>query len=289
MEPEADPDFSDSLVTKSESEASQELYVSESLSESYDEDDVSDAEYPQPMPIQNADLESPQYTQSQEWETACEQASLPERSGSEVVDAYQERDDISLGESREPIAGSPHYKISVRSLSSNSECLDPEPLTDQISQTPSRSSSSSLGCAGMTLALTLTTEQPAGASNRQRRASGFGSGANRRIESSEEGGCSEAPPASVSFGISDESAEQAEKRNWESDTDLCRVDRNRTRCTRKYLSSLLVFFISHGDTLSKLCSMQGKPFFHLNCLIYSWVRYRFVVAPNAVLVNRNFR
>ncbi|XP_076004181.1 synaptopodin 2b [Genypterus blacodes] len=201
MEPEVDPDLCDNLVIWSESDGSQGPYGSESLSESNDEDGVS--EYRHPISIENTNLGSPEYLQSQECESACEQLSR-----------------------------SPLYKTTVRSLSSDSECLDSEPHTDQISQTVSPSSSSSLGCAGMTLALTLATEQPVGASNRQRRASGFGCKANRRLESSEEGGCCEAPPAPVSFGISDESAEQAEKRNWEPDTDLCRVDRGRTRCTR---------------------------------------------------------
>ncbi|XP_040892828.1 synaptopodin-2 [Toxotes jaculatrix] len=79
----------------------------------------------------------------------------------------------------------------------------------------------------MTLALTLTMEEPVGASNRQDPGTG-----NRRVESSEEGGSSEAPPASLFFEISDEGAEQAEKWNSESDTDLCRPDRHRGRYTR---------------------------------------------------------
>ncbi|XP_063331345.1 synaptopodin-2 isoform X2 [Pelmatolapia mariae] len=79
----------------------------------------------------------------------------------------------------------------------------------------------------MTMALTLTTGQPMGASNRK----GLETG-NSKLESSDEGGSSEAPPASVSFGISDEGAEQTEKWNSESDTDLCRPDRQRARYTR---------------------------------------------------------
>lgn len=160
----------------------------------------------------------------------------------------------SMSEYRHPYciestkSGSSLYKTTVGSLSLDSECLDSEPHTDQISQTASPSSSSSL-CAGMTLALTLATEQPVGASNRHRPASGFGCKANRRLESSEEGGCSEAPPASVSFGISDESAEQAEKRNWEPEIDLCRADRSRTTCTCKYLSSSLILFFPGRDHL----------------------------------------
>ncbi|KAF7666249.1 hypothetical protein LDENG_00112770 [Lucifuga dentata] len=233
MEPEEHPDFSDNLVICSNSDDSEEICVSEPLEESHNEDDVTDSEYPletQPTCIPNIVLKSPQCLQSQEWESACEQQPLSDLSGSEVNVAYREMD-IYLSESQESITESPYIKTLVRSLSSHSECLDSEPLTDQISPMQSESSSSSLGCVDMTLALTLT-EQPVGASNRQRRASGFGSRGNRRVESSEEGGCSEAPPASVSFGISDESAEQAERRNSESEPYPCRAGRNRARCTR---------------------------------------------------------
>ncbi|TMS22807.1 Synaptopodin-2 [Larimichthys crocea] len=127
-----------------------------------------------------------------------------------------------------PITESPHIPTSPTSLSPHPEHHYSEPQPDQISRPHSQSSFSSLGCAAdLTLALTLTTKQPLGASNRQDPGTG-----NRRAESSEEGGSSEAPPASVFFGISDEGAEQAEKLNPESDTDLCRPDRHRARCTR---------------------------------------------------------
>lgn len=245
MEPEAeDPENNDNLVPWSGSEGSQELCVSESLAGSSNEDDISDAEYPldpKPAHIPKADPESPEHLQSQDWETACEQQSLPELSGSEEEVSYQEEDDIYLSESRESITESPHIQTSPTSLSSQTERpdQDAERHTGQISLLHSQSSSSSLGCtADMTLALTLTTEQPLGASNRQ----GPGSG-NRRVESSEEGGSSEAPPASVFFGISDEGAEQAEKWNSESDTDLCRRDSHRARYTRKYLPSILTCYI----------------------------------------------
>ncbi|XP_054635018.1 synaptopodin-2 [Dunckerocampus dactyliophorus] len=79
----------------------------------------------------------------------------------------------------------------------------------------------------MTPALTLTTEEPLGANNRP----GPGTG-NRRVESSEEGGSSEAPPAAVFFGISDEGAEQPQKWNSESEADPCRPNSNRARWTR---------------------------------------------------------
>lgn len=241
MEPEAEePDNNDNLVPWSGSDGSQELCVSESLAESYYEDDASDAEYPldpQPAHVPKPDHESPECLQSQDWESAGEQQSLPELSGSEEDVSYQEEDDIYLSESRESVTQSPHIQTSPTSLSPHPE--HPYSESGQISLPHSQSSSSSLGyAADMTLALTLTTEQPLGASNRQ----GPGTG-NRRVESSEEGGSSEAPPASVFFGISGEGAEQAEKWNSESDTDLCRPDRNRARHTRKYLSSNFICYI----------------------------------------------
>ncbi|XP_029296829.1 synaptopodin-2 [Cottoperca gobio] len=226
MEPEAeDRDNNDNLVPWSGSDGSQELC------ESYNEDDNSDAEYPLdalPADVQKSDLESPERLQSEDWESAGEQQSLPERSGSEEDVSYQDEDDIYLSESRESISESPHIQPSPTSLSPHPERPDSEPHAGQISRPHSRLSSSSLGvAANMTLALTLTTELPLGASNRH----GPGTG-NRRVESSEEGGSSEAPPASVFFGISDQAAEQAEKWNSDSDTDLCRPERHRARSTR---------------------------------------------------------
>uniref|UniRef100_A0A3Q1G6Y2 Synaptopodin 2b n=1 Tax=Acanthochromis polyacanthus TaxID=80966 RepID=A0A3Q1G6Y2_9TELE len=237
MDPETeDLGNNDNLPPWSGSEGSQELCVSESLAESYNDDDVSESEYPldpQTAHSPKSGLESPEHLQ-QDWESAGEQQSLPELSGSEEEVSYQEEDDIYLSESRESITESPHVHPSQ---TLHPERPGSEPPAGRISPPHSRSSSSSLGCAAdMTLALTLTTEQPHGASNRQ----GPGTG-NRRVESSEEGGSSEAPPASVFFGISDEAAEQAEKWNSESDTDLCRPDRQRTRCTR----------LSHSESQSE--------------------------------------
>uniref|UniRef100_A0A3B4X255 Synaptopodin 2 n=1 Tax=Seriola lalandi dorsalis TaxID=1841481 RepID=A0A3B4X255_SERLL len=238
MEPEAeDPDNNDNLVPWSGSDGSQELCVSESLAESYNEDDISD-EFPlDPQPPHIPKSESPERLQSQDWESAGEQQSLPELSGSEEDVSYQEEDDIYLSESRESISESPHIQTSPVSLSPHPERPDSRPPAGQISRLHSLSSSSSLGCAAdMTLALTLTTEEPLGASNRQDSGTG-----NRRVESSEEGGSGEAPPASVFFEIPDEGAEQAEKWNSESDTDLCRPDRHRARHTR----------LSHNESQSE--------------------------------------
>uniref|UniRef100_A0A8C9ZI79 Synaptopodin 2 n=1 Tax=Sander lucioperca TaxID=283035 RepID=A0A8C9ZI79_SANLU len=225
MEPEAeDPDNNDNLVPWSGSDGSQELC------ESYNEDDASDAEYPlDPLPAHIQMSESTECLQSQDWESAGEQHSLPELSGSEEDISYQEEDDY-LSESRESITESPHIQPSPTSQSPHRQRPESEPHAGQISRLHSQSSSSSLGCAAdMTLALTLTTEQPLGASNRQ------GPGTrNRRVESSEEGGSSEAPPASVFFGISDEAAEQAEK--WNSDHNESQSERNvketKSKCKR---------------------------------------------------------
>ncbi|XP_005942105.1 synaptopodin-2 isoform X2 [Haplochromis burtoni] len=224
MEPETeDQEQSGNLAPWSGSDGSQEIYVSGSVVESHNEDEVSEAEYPlepESTYISKYDPDSPGHLQ--EWESAGEQQSPPELSGSEEEVSYQEEDDIYLSESRE----SPHIQTSQTSL--HPECTDSEDHAGKISRPHSQSSFSSLGCAAdMTMALTLTTGQPTGASNRKGPETG-----NSKLESSEEGGSSEAPPASVSFGISDEGAEQAEKWNSESDTDLCRPDRQRAKYTR---------------------------------------------------------
>ncbi|XP_054460516.1 synaptopodin-2 [Anoplopoma fimbria] len=222
MEPETeDPDNNDNLVPWSGSDGSGELC-----------DDASDEEFPlDPLPGHIQRL------QSQDWESAGEQQSLPELCGSEEEVSYREEDDIYLSESGGSITESPRIQPSPTSLSPHPERPNSEPPVGQISRQHSQSSSSSIGrAADMTLALTLTTEQPLGASYRQ----GPGT-VNRSVESSEEGGSSEAPPAPVFFGISDEAAEQAKRWNSESDTDLCRPDRQRARSTR----------LSHNESQSE--------------------------------------
>lgn len=251
MEPETeDQEQSGNLAPWSGSDGSQEIYVSGSVVESHNEDEVSEAEYllePESTFISKYDPDSPEHLQ--EWESAGEQQSPPELSGSEEEVSYQEEDDIYLSESRE----SPHIQTSQTSL--HPECTDSEDHAGKISRPHSQSSFSSLGCAAdMTMALTLTTGQPTGASNRKGPETG-----NSKLESSEEGGSSEAPPASVSFGISDEGAEQAEKWNSESDTDLCRPDRQRAKYTRKYRSSTLLLCVSQGSTAN--CTAAERLFF----------------------------
>ncbi|XP_068445444.1 synaptopodin-2 [Clinocottus analis] len=229
MEPEAeDPDNNDNLVSWPGSDGSEELC-----------DNASDEDYPDPLPdhILNSDLDAPARLPSQDWESAGEQQSMPELCGSEEEVSYQEEDDMYLSESGESISASPQIQTSPTSLSPQQERSNFEPHASQTSRPHSRSSSSSL-CreADMTLALTLTTEKPLAASSRQ----ALGT-VNRRVDSSEEGGSSEAPPASLFFGISDKAAEQAEKWNSESDTDLCRPDRQRARSTR----------LSHNESQSE--------------------------------------
>ncbi|KAM8879024.1 synaptopodin-2 isoform 1-T2 [Spinachia spinachia] len=218
MEPEGEePDHNDKLVPWSGSDGSEQLC-----------DDASDEEYTLdllPGHILESDLESPARLQPQDWESAGEQQSPPElcESGEEV--SYKEDEDIYLSESNELVTESPRVQPSPASLFTLPEGPNFEPQAGQTSRSPSPSSSSSLDrAADMTLALTLTKEQPLGASRRE------GPGAlNRTVESSEEGGSSEAPPASLFFGIPDKGAEQAEKWNSESDTDLCRPDRQREK------------------------------------------------------------
>ncbi|MEQ2202752.1 hypothetical protein XENOCAPTIV_014679 [Xenoophorus captivus] len=205
------------------SEGSQEVCPPEPLAESYNEDDDSESEYL--SDTQNALIplsQSPECLQLQDREPADGQGSLLEQSEQEESISDQVNDDFYLSESRESIRESPHIKVSQTSATSAPE------LPDSKLCQHSCSSSSSLGFAAeMTKALTLSSERPQRASDRQ------GPGTeNRGVESSEEGGSSEAPPASVFFGISDEGAEQAETRNLGSDRDLCRPDRQRARYSR---------------------------------------------------------
>uniref|UniRef100_A0A3Q3EDQ5 Synaptopodin 2b n=1 Tax=Kryptolebias marmoratus TaxID=37003 RepID=A0A3Q3EDQ5_KRYMA len=233
MEPEAeDLDDSPNLLAQSGSDGSHELCASEPLAESYDEDDDRESEFPsdpQNPHISRSDPESPGCLELQDWESANDQEFPSEQNESEVSVSCQGQDKIYFCESRESITGSPHIQTSQTSASSPPELRESEWHTGKISwQRSGPSSSSSLGSAAdMTQALTLSTEQAQGTSDRQ------GSGTwNRRVESSEEGGSGEAPPASVFFGISDEGAEQAERRNLGSDEDIYRADRQKPRHTR---------------------------------------------------------
>ncbi|CAN9510363.1 unnamed protein product [Ophioblennius macclurei] len=237
MEPEAEDQENDNLDPWSGSEGSQEFSVSESLAESCNEEEVSEAEFPLEPPTARSPVcgaHSPDRFQADRWQSEGEQ---PEFSGSEEEASYQGEDDMYYSDSRESTRESPDIQTSETPLSLQPERPDSEPQPGPISRPHSQSSSSALdSTTGMTLALTLAAEEPQGSSNRQDQAT-----ENRRVESSEEGGSSEAPPVSVFFGISDEGAEQADKWNSESDTDLCRPDQHRVRYTR----------LSHNESQSE--------------------------------------
>lgn len=255
MEPEAkDLDDSDNLLPWSGSDCSQGLGASEPLAESYDEDDDRQSEFPsgpQNPHISRSDPESPECLQLQD--QAKDQEFPSEQSESEASVSCQGQHDVYLSESRESITESPHIQASQTSTPSPPELRDSEQRTGKISWLHSQpsSSSSSLGSApDMTRALTLSTEQAQGTSDRQ----GPGTG-NRRVESSEEGGSGEAPPASVFFGISDEGAEQAERRNLGFDGDLCRANRQKPRHTCKYLHSVLFAYLCPDCAVSS-CNLK---------------------------------
>ncbi|KAM9769202.1 synaptopodin-2 [Menidia menidia] len=231
MEPESeDPGCSDDLSTWTGSDGSQKLCVPESLAESSNDDDDNSKEENsfgmQTLHMPTCHSESQERFELHDWASANKQESSSEHIESKATLSYQENDDINLCGSRELITESPYIHTSNTSFSS--EPQDSKPQSGQISWQHSQSSSSSLGSTtDVTQALTPTTKRSQETSNRH----GPGTG-NRRVESSEEGGSSEAPPASVFFGISDEGAEQAEKWNSGSDTDLCRPGRSRARFTR---------------------------------------------------------
>lgn len=216
------------------SDASQEHCVAESLADSYYEDESSDEEYrSKPPPARfDAGRKSSEFYQSEEWKSTGEQLQPHEVNGSEEEDSYQreDEDDFYLCDSRESLLESSHPQASPP-VSPHSQRPDSEQEAGKISET--RSYSLSPECAAdTTRALTSTRGQPQKAGNR--RCPGT---VDMGVDSSEEGGSHEAPPASVFFGMPDEVAEQAETWNSESDTDLCRPDGQRLRNTRKYLSS----------------------------------------------------
>uniref|UniRef100_A0A3B5L3J9 Synaptopodin 2 n=1 Tax=Xiphophorus couchianus TaxID=32473 RepID=A0A3B5L3J9_9TELE len=220
MEPQAeDPAYG---PLWSGSEGSQELCPSERLAEFYNEDDDSESEDHSGSNTHIPSSQSPECLQLQHRESADGPESLLEQSEQKESVFYQENCDFYFSESRESMTESPYIEASQTSVTSPPECPDSK------SWQHSCSSSSSLGCAAdMTKVLTLSSERPLGASD------GHGpSTENRSVESSEEGGSNETPPASVFFGISDEGAEQTETRNLGSDRDLCRPDRQRARYTR---------------------------------------------------------
>lgn len=239
MERDAEePDNNETSILWSGSGGSQEHCVSESLANSYYEDDGSDAEYrsdPQSACIK-VNEKSPQLYQNEERESIREQQQLSGLNGSKAEPSYHgedEEDDFYLSDSRESFLESPCIQTSPP-VSLHPQRPDSEPEASKISE--SRSLSLSLDiAANETLALTPTMGQAQKASSR--RCPGT---VNVGVDSSEEGGSHEAPPASVFFGMSDEGAEQAEAWNSKSDAGLCRADRQRLWNTCKYLLSALL-------------------------------------------------
>lgn len=215
MERDAEePDSNETSTLWSGSDGSPEHSGSESLADSFYEDEASDAEFrsdPQPARVE-AEEKAPELYQNEEWKSTGEQQQVPGLNGGEAEVSYQgedEEDDL--------------YPCSQRPGSEHRATKIPE----------TRSSSSSLDCAAdVTLALSPSRGQGQKASSR--RCPGT---LNTGVDSSEEGGSHEAPPASLFFGMSDEGAEQAETWNCESDTDLCRALRQRPRNTCEYFPS----------------------------------------------------
>lgn len=236
MERDAEePDNNETAMLWSGSDGSQDRCVSESLADSYDEDDASDAEYrsdPRPARIQ-AEEKSPELYGNEGWKSTGDQQQPPGLNGGEAEVLYQgedEEDGFYLSDSRESLLESPRLQTSPP-VSPHSQRPGSEHEASKMSET--RSSSSSLDCAAdVTLALTPSRGRAQTASGR--RCPGT---VDAGVDSSEEGGSHEAPPASVFFGMSDEGAEQAETWTCESDTDLCRPARQRLRNTCEYLPS----------------------------------------------------
>lgn len=239
MERDAEePDGNEASILWLGSGGSQEHCVSESLANSYYEDDTSDAEYPsdpQSACIKVKEKPPPLY-QNKERESILEQQQLSGLNGSEAEASYHgedEEDDFYLSDSRESFPESPCVQT-FPPVSPHQQRPDSEPETSKISETGSLSLSVDIA-TNETLALTPTMGQAQKASSR--RCPGT---VNAGEDSSEEGGSHEAPPASVFFGMSDEGAEQAEAWNSKSDAGLCRADRQRLRSTCKYLPSALL-------------------------------------------------
>ena len=218
MEREAeDPENNGHLVTCSDSDSSRSHYSG----------CESDAEYsvdPQPTDIPESYPESPKCLQSQSLVSISEQQALYEQSGSQEDDSHHEMDNIHNIESPD---------LNTVKTTSHSTRSDRDPSAGWVSRTQSASSPSSDGRGDVTPALTLTPEHRQGDGRRQGPWTGARAKENWTLDSPEEGGCTEAPPAPISSGISSEGAEQAQKWNSESDTDPCRPERRRARRARK--------------------------------------------------------
>uniref|UniRef100_A0AAY5K071 Synaptopodin 2b n=1 Tax=Esox lucius TaxID=8010 RepID=A0AAY5K071_ESOLU len=240
MEPEAENQESSVIDAWSGSESrhsSDELYLSESMDGSYYEERTTDTvpidswsshitHVDYPHSVDHPDLyaqrvmvkhQTPPSNSSPE-QTSAVRELRPCRS-EEIDNLSQEPGNVYPGESMES-----YTSTHLPSLSKSPQ--GPDPNSGQISRQRS-TSSSSIGQGEMTQA--PTHEKPSGNDRRL----GFGTEArgNGCVESPEEGGHSEAPPAYVSFGISEQGAEQAE---WDSasERDIPSPSRHRARRTR---------------------------------------------------------
>ncbi|XP_057698504.1 synaptopodin-2 [Corythoichthys intestinalis] len=214
-----DPENIEPSAPWSGSDGSRDCGFLESPDESDDEVEYSDGERSldtQPYSFCKCDVEYQKGLKSLESKLVCKEQSLNDLSGGEEEGSSQEVDIYSYDPGK-----TAHNKTLPTSRFSKSKGQDPE--SGQMPRPLTHSSSSSLGHAPE---MTLNTE-PLGASYRQ----GQGTG-NRRVGSSEEGGSSEVAPATLIFGISDQGAEQAERRNPGFDTGLCKQDSHQGRYTR---------------------------------------------------------
>ncbi|XP_077462380.1 synaptopodin 2b isoform X2 [Stigmatopora argus] len=219
MEVETDnPDNMGPSAPWSVSDGSKESGILETPEESDDEIHYSNEERSLKSPyyyFSKCDAGYPEGLQSLDSKFVGKEQSLNDLSGGKEKDSHQDMD-FNL---HDP-GMTPDIKTPLPSLFPKSKDHDLE--LGQMPRPLTHSSSSFLGHGPE---MPLTTE-PLCASCRQ----GQGTG-KRRVESSE-GGSAEVPPATLIFGISVESAEQAERWKSEFDTDLCREDSHRGRCTR---------------------------------------------------------
>ncbi|CDQ64218.1 unnamed protein product [Oncorhynchus mykiss] len=212
MEPETEDQESTVMDSWSVSEyghSSDDLYISESRDGSYYEERKSDTE----LPI------DPQHTH-------IRQAESPHSVDQEIDTLSQGPCSVYPGESVSSDAES-YPSTPSPTPPKSPQAPTPNPNLCQISRQRS-TSSSSVGRSEMTL--TLTHGQPRG--DGRRLGSGTGARGNGSVESLEEGGHSEAPPAHLSFGISAQGAEQAEQWNSASERDLPSPSRHRVRHAR---------------------------------------------------------
>ncbi|KAM9528928.1 synaptopodin-2-like [Salvelinus alpinus] len=248
MEPETEDQESTVMDAWSVSEyghSSDDLYISESRDGSYYEERKSDTELPiDPQHTHIRQAESPHSVESPEpynKKAMVEHQRPPSNYSPEERSLVrglspsrsQEIDTLSQGPGSvypgESVGSDAESYPSTPSPTppKSPQAPTPNPNLCQISRQRS-TSSSSVGQSEMTL--TLTHGQPRG--DGRRLGSGTGARGNGNVESLEEGGHSEAPPAYLSFGISAQGAEQAEQWDSASERDLPSPSRHRVRRAR---------------------------------------------------------